>query len=173
MGIVEKIILLVTVFLLVAMVTCSIARADNDDTALWLARSCVGEAGWDAYSTGECAAIWHVFRKRGDAAGTGTLDVAMKYSSPIKKGAHRRNRWVMGLGGEERPPGWPPGASWERYRDKWERTLEQAEMFVAGNVDDPLPVAMHFGSVIDEWNVQHNWKRLKSPGFRNRFYSVR
>lgn len=143
----------------------------GDDEALWLARSCIGEAGWNAYSTGECAAIWHVYSKRGEINGKGTLWTARKYSSAIKRGSHQRNKWVMHLNGTERPRKWPRNLNWSKYRERWIKTLSHAKDFVSGVVADPLPVAVHYGSRIDRHRAKNNWRIVDAP-FRNLYWRV-
>jgi hypothetical protein len=144
---------------------------EEDKTALWLARSCIGEAGYNAHETGECAAIWHVYKKRGAINGKGTLWTARKYSAAIKNGAHQRNKWVMHLSGAEQPRKWPRNLNWSKYRDRWLDTLERAKAFVRGELADPLPSAVHYGSRIDRHRARKNWRRVKSP-FKNWFWRV-
>jgi hypothetical protein len=151
------------------------ANAQDDDTdehtALWLARSCIGEAGWSSHQTGECAAIMHVYKKRSAIRGTSILATAARYSAAIKPGNHQRNKWVRHLDGLERPKHWPKGADWNKYKNSWMTTRDHAREFVAGNIPDPLPSAMHYGSRIDRHRAQPNWKLLKTP-YRNLFWSV-
>jgi hypothetical protein len=145
--------------------------AGEDDTALWLARSAIGECGWDCSETGEAAAIWHVYAKRGIINNKGTLWTARKYSAAIKRGKHQRNKWVVHLSGTEKPLKWPPNLDWGKYCARWIATLEHAKAFIAGEVADPLPDAVHYGSRIDAWRAGKNWRRVKAP-FRNWFWRV-
>ena len=149
----------------------SAVLANDDDSALWLARSCAGEAGWGSVESGECAAILHVYRKRAEMHGKTALWIAKRYSAAIKRGGHHRNRWVRHLNRDgTKPKHWPEGAKWSRYRQRWLDVLAYVERFEAGQIVDPVPGATHYGSPID--TPRPGMVRIKTP-FRNRFYSVR
>jgi hypothetical protein len=147
-------------------------HAEEPDTALWLARSCIGEAGFNAHQTGECAAIWHVYRKRSELTGWTVYRVARKYSAAIKPGK-QKNKWVLYLDRDgNRPKHWP-AAKWDLYRDDWMATLEHVEGFMKGEVSDPAPDAMHYGSTIDAHRaIRAGWKLIKTK-FRNQFWRVK
>ena len=168
-------VVLVCLFAVIVMLIAEHCKASEDaeslEDALWLARSCVGEAGWDSVETGECAAILHIYKKRGELNGKGTLWTAKKYSAAIKPGRHHRNTWVRYLDGTRKPKHWPANLKWERYSEKWNRAYWYAVDFLNGEVEDPLPDAMHYGSRIDAHRVPSSWKRIKAP-FRNWFWSV-
>ena len=137
-----------------------------DDTAVWLARSCAGEAGFDSYKTGECGAILHVYRKRADARGVTIVEMAKKYSAAIKKHAMGR-KWVRNLRRDgEQPEHWP-AAKWRYYRHQWVTLLIYVELFLNGMVPDPTPKAIHFGATFD--TPPTGAKRIKTR-FRNVFY---
>ena len=153
--------------------TMELNASEPNSEALWLARSCIGEAGWKAHETGECAAIMHIYRKRGILNGKGTLWTAKKYSAAIKPGVHQRNKWVMNLNVSGKPERWPLTLDWDRYEMHWLRTYFQAQLFINNMLRDPTPDAMHYGSSIDHHRAKPNWKRLNKPNFRNWFYKVR
>lgn len=156
-------------FFIITFFQCCESRADDPDVALWLARSCIGEAGWTAHRTGECSAIWHVYRKRSDATGWPLLAVVRKYSVAVKRIKGRPNPWILDLNrGYTRPEKWPGGLRWSNvHRYHWGQMLFQARLFLAGKLTDPLPMANHFGSPIDP--VPATWVRVRA-GFRNWFY---
>lgn len=139
-----------------------------DIDAVWLARSCVGEAGWSAWHTGECAAILHIYKKRAARTGETVTQMAKRYSAAIKPHSGRNNTWVLSLRADgKRPDSWPRGAKWGRYSYSWQMTLLVVELFLLGMVADPLPMAIHYGASFD----------VPAPGsvriktiFRNRFY---
>jgi len=141
----------------------------SDDTgAIWLARSCIGEAGWDAWRTGECAAILHVYRKRAGLGPHTTVEIAHRYSAAIKPRRDKRNRWVRFLRADgKRPEHWPRGSDWEKYRANWVYTMILVELFLAGTASDPLPPAMHYGCAADGVPVGHTAIKTR---FRNKFY---
>jgi hypothetical protein len=170
-GTVLKIILLPLLF---TLGTFHVKHSEADRTALWLARSCVGEAGWDAAESGECAAIWHVYGKRARDTGRPIKRTARLYSSAIKRGPWARE-WVFGLNrGGEKPKGWPKRLRWNRYRDRWFETLALADLFLEGRIEDPLPSAEHYGGRMDRKNLcPRSWKRIQAHGFVNWFYARR
>jgi hypothetical protein len=165
----------VALALLVAMVVyfwTGPASTEEPDVAVWLARSCVGEAGWTAHASGECAGIWHIYRKRAERSGRSVYTVAHMYSAAIKPRAQRRNRWVLHMDRTaERPQYWP-ALPWRAYAAAWVSTLELADRFLAGDVPDPVPDADHYGSQVDRWRaIRAGWKFIRT-GFRNQFWRV-
>lgn len=74
--------------------------ASANDDALWLARSCVGDAGCNAWDTGECAAILHIYKKRAEKTSETVVSMASRYSAAIKRFDGRKNNWVLGLRNE-------------------------------------------------------------------------
>lgn len=163
--------------LLVALATpfaASVVASERHDTALWLARSCIGEAGWQAAETGECAAIWHVYDKRARDTGRPLLRQARLYSSAIKRGPWSRP-WVFGLSrAGDKPRDWPKRLLWHRYRDRWHQTVALADSFLKGGIDDPLPSAEHYGGRMDRGNLcPRAWRRVQTRGFVNLYYARR
>ena len=165
----------VTVALLIAGAARGAQAPAEKDVALWLARSCVGEAGWKAHGTGECAAIFHVYKKRSEISGLSLYKVMRKYSAATKPRPGRKNQWVLHLNrAGEKPKHWPAGAKWQVYQSDWGFALVEAERFLRGDTADPLPDALHYGCIYDRWRARlHGWKELETPNFRNDFYTVR
>lgn len=158
--------------LVMAAVTTPTPR--HSRTAEWLARSCVGEAGWDAADSGECDAIMHVYGKRARLLGWPVERVARRYSAAIKPGAHSR-AWVFGLDRSGvKPRGWPRHLRWSAHRERWERTLARADLFLAGRVPDPVPAAEHYGGRMDRHRLDRRvWVRIEGLPYANWFYRQR
>lgn len=163
-------LLLQTVLLLV-----SVGQETDNETALLLARSCVGEAGFDAAERGECAAIWHVYRKRAELLNKPIDKITRKYSAAVKRGRHNAHRkWIFGLDATGRKPrGWSSQLDWNRYRMKWLITLALAEQFLSGSIPDPIPQAQHYGGPMDHKLDARQWRRIKTERFANWFYVSR
>jgi len=142
------------------------------DVGLWLARSCVGEAGFASSETGECASILHVYRKRAKLSGKPIYEVARKYSAALKNREDHPNRWVLGLNREmKKPAGWQPRLSWRVHRPWWEIMLELVDDFLSGKVKDPTPTALHYGGRMDKHRLSTRyWRRLGGLPFLNIFY---
>jgi hypothetical protein len=164
-------------FAVLALHTCEPKEAKSaeapEDVALWLARSCAGEAGWGAHETGECLAIWHIYKKRSRINGKGLLWTAQKYSAAIKPRPERENRWVLHLNREgTRPKHWPRAADWTQFREDWGFILVEADAFLRGERADPLPAAHHYGSIIDRHRAERQgWKYIRTT-YRNQFWRV-
>jgi hypothetical protein len=149
-------------------------RHEDDVTALWLARSCIGEAGFDAAESGECAAIWWVYRRGAASTGRTVRLQARLYSSAIKRGPHHNRPWIFDLNRSgKKPRGWRRGASWGKHRDRWLKTLALADLFLQWRIPDPLPGVEHYGGSMDRDLSLRKWRRIKIPGWRNWFYSRR
>lgn len=147
--------------------------AKKEDTALWLARSCVGEAGWDAHHTGECAAILHIYKKRAQILNWSIHRVVHKYSAAIKRLKDRKNRWVLDLNrAGTRPKDFPKNITWAKYKQNWLKSVALADAFLNGHIEDPLPQADHYGSRVDSWRAKGaGWKRVHAS-FRNQFWRI-
>lgn len=155
----------VFVVLLGAFYSCD-SRAD--DTTLWLARSCIGEAGWNSWNTGECAAILHIYKKRSEITGQSILKQASQYSSAIKDFKGKRNRWVLNLKENAgRPKHWPSNLNWKKYKVHWIMTMIFVEMFLHDMTVDPIPNAVHYGCSLD--TPPKGTKKIKT-NYRNIFY---
>lgn len=159
--------------LMLASRSCDCEASGKTDVALWLARSCVGEAGFDSGSTGECAAIASVYRKRADVSRFNLYQVIRKYSAAVKPGPHQSRRWVFHLSRDlGKPKQWNTRLRWSNYRGKWEEVLSVCDDFVDGKVPDPVPLADHYGGWVDRWRARKaGWFKIKTP-FRNDFWSI-
>lgn len=141
------------------------------DVGLWLARSCVGEAGWKSAESGECVAIAHIYKKRAQQGRYSFFLSMRKYSAAIKPGCGKT--WVRELSRNgKKPDGFNNRLKWSLYREKWFAMLEVADSFVNSVVPDPLPRALHYGGWVDRHNLsQKYWERIPNTGFRNMFYA--
>lgn len=163
---------------LFVLIECSASASEveeRQELATWLARSCIGEAGWDA-SQGEdpeCAALFHIYQKRTRWNGWEILRVVRRYSAATEWRKGRHNPWIMHMDRScSKPKQWPQGLRWRNYKARCLDAFALADRFVVGEVPDPLPLADHYGSSIDHWRaVRAGWKRLKTP-YRNWFYQV-
>lgn len=155
----------------VLMYVLEVSSAEPD-TGLWLARSCVGEAGFHSGRSGECAAIGHIYQKRSEAAGVDFYSTMRAYSSAIKPRGNKNRQWVFDLrrDGSE-PLNWPKNLNWLAYRADWMHTLNTSDMLIRGLIPDPLPRAEHYEGWVDRHRIPTNWIRIKTK-FRNRFYRV-
>lgn len=163
-------------WLLVAEVCRASEPAGNGqrvDLALWLARSCVGESGWDSVETGECAAIAWIYHKRSYMLpGRNYFRAMVEYSAAIKP--DQRRPWLRRLTRKgDRPRLLETNINWSYHRKKWMETLAFADKFFRGLVPDPTPEAMHFGGVFDEYRMDPQiWEPIDT-GFKNTFWKRR
>jgi hypothetical protein len=153
------------------------AREDrNIDVGLWLARSCVGEAGFASVDSGECAAILHVYKKRARTTKRHAIyKMAQKYSAAIRlREAHPHN-WILGLRRNlKEPTHWNPVLRWRIHRGLWKAVLDHADAFLAGDIPDPIPSALHYGGAMDRGRLSRRvWKPIKGLPFQNTFYEAR
>ena len=173
---VKFIIDLIAILLLLALVAYvnEADASEKDDVALWLARSCVGEAGWGSHQTGECAALMHIYLKRSAKGQLTLLDACRKYSGATKRRRNHPRKWLFELDRSDRKPdSFPSNMNWVVYRDDWLATLDIAEAFLDGEINDPTQEAEHYGSIYDHHSAARaGWWEIKT-NFRNRFYSVR
>ncbi len=152
-----------------------VARWDwSPQTRLDLARSCVGEAGFDSGATGECAAIAHVYARRVELARARGRRMSYRfmvraYSQPIKTG---RRPWVLALRDSRRPRGLPRAWPWEeRLAGQWAEVLAAVDAWAAGETVNACPRAEHFGAPSD--GAPRHWRRIEcAREFRNLFYEV-
>lgn len=144
---------------------------EKPDVALWLARSCVGEANWDSAKTGECAAILHIYARRARKLDWTILRVVKRYSAAVKRRKSHPRPWVLNLNREATEPrGWPQRLIWKRSQLQWLDILDLADNFLLGLVPDPLPQADHYGGPLDVPKGRMYPLRTK---FRNRFYTTK
>lgn len=168
-----KLLLIILLFAGWGVPRCATAQ-DTPDVALWLARSCVGESGWDTHKTGECSAIIHVYKKRSQITGWLIYKVARKYSAAIKARQGRPNPWVMYLDRlGTKPKKWPSQAKWDTHRAHWLEILAWVDTFMANPTPDPLPNADHYGGSVDAHRARRmGWWKLDTPQFKNKFWSI-
>ena len=145
------------------------------DTEVILARSCVGEAGFLSVETNECGAILHVYKKRARLIKKTLPETALSYSAALKPRSRHPNRWVLFLSRTlERPKHWNKRYNWKKHVIWWELALDYAKDFLAGEIPDPLPRALHFGGRMDRHRLNSkHWKMIRNTGFLNYFYSPR
>lgn len=143
------------------------SHTQSDDTALWIARSCVGEAGFASAETGECAAIAHIYLKRAPLCRKPVQWVARRYSAAIKSTG---KKWVRNLDRSgKRPLGWPKHLNWQGHLPKWAAVVSIADGVVNGRVSDPLPDALHYGGRMDK-GIDLRYFEIMKTTFRNIFY---
>ena len=146
------------------------------DAALWLARSCVGEANFDSAETGECAALLHVYAKRARLARVTIYTAVRKYSAAVKPRKTHPRPWVLQLDRNgTKPKKWPgQKKKWSSVESMWFDVLWLCDDFLKGKIANPVPNADHYGSKIDEWRaVQQRWRKLKVPhNFKNQFWNI-
>jgi hypothetical protein len=144
----------------------------NDTTKLWLARSCVGEAGFVAYE--ECIGIAWVYASRWKASSRGTTleDVIRGYSAAVKRRSTLRRKWILDLRLDgERPKRWPNRLRWSGHKPFWETMLKELDQWALGYRANPVKGANHFGGKMD--TPRKSWVIIKptsSVAFGNVFY---
>ena len=141
---------------------------------VWTARSCVGEAGFDAVD--ECMAIAWVYATRATETKSGYLEVVKKYSAAIKRHSTHRRPWILQLDETmEKPQDWP-NLKWRVHRHLWRKILTGLDEWAKGRVPNPIPKANHYGSEDDAKRARYvkRWKKLPAPPeFRNWFFDSR
>lgn len=144
----------------------------TDSTKVWLARSCVGEAGFDAYE--ECIGIAWVYAVRWkSSAGRDTLEgVIRSYSAAVKSRNSHKRKWIFDLRLDgKRPKGWPKRLSWKGHLKFWNKILFELEQWSKGFRPNPVKGAIHWGGSMDTPHA--SWVRvLPEAGvkFKNIFY---
>jgi hypothetical protein len=150
------------------------------DTKIWLARSCVGEAGFgvvtdNKISHDECMAIAWVYATRAKQTGWRLQKVIRRYSAAIKRHSTHQRPWLMELNAQaHRPPSFPNTLNWRYHRKLWKDKLAWLDRWARGHVANPVPNANHYGGDMDAYRVEsiYRWKRLPAPKhFKNRFYT--
>ena len=168
--------LIIAIVMLVVLIL-ALTSPDNADassrteTAVLLARSCVGEAGFDSVESGECAAILHIYEKRARLTGETVRENALRYSAALKRRRGHPNPWVLDLRSDLRKPKrWSKQLVWAKHKSRWSEALEYARGFIAGDVEDPLPFALHYGGRMDRHRLNPRvWRPLVTP-YKNIFY---
>lgn len=137
---------------------------------LWLARSCVGEAGFDSYD--ECLGIAWVYATRSRENGHKFVTMVRLYSSAVKRKANKSRKWIFHLGLRgHKPKNWPKKLSWRPHRAHWLRLLSMLDDWAKGYYENPVEGANHFGSPTD--SPGRRWVKIRPKplfSFRNIFY---
>lgn len=136
--------------------------AQSDD-ALWLARICVHESGWD--SLDDCAGIHAVLTRTAERRGVSYLTALRSYSPRFYAGTSARP-WARLLADSDAPPA-GLGASWRHprgdgllsRRDAFAVVLEHCRRIMA---EPPTCAA-------DDWGTARDHERARLAGRRFRF----
>ena len=150
----------------------------NDNARIWLARSLIGEVGWDRPA--EQASVAWVYANRARKLERYTfIQMVRKYSAAVRMPGKRRQPWVFELQlNIKKPDYWPGYVKWEGHHDQyWISTLDLIDRWQAGKVPNYCPTANHFGSYSDSFRAESlRWTRVEcivpkgGKQFRNRFY---
>lgn len=149
----------------------------GEDAALWQARSCVGEVGWNAPDEA-CVAMAWIHAKRAKLTGVSLTTMVRAYSvavreprivhrasaaqgsridasvarSTTRSRVDRRRQWVQGLSVTGAAPrGWPEGlrGAWPRYQARFREIYELVNQVLSGDTPDPCPNATFYGGPMD------------------------
>lgn len=139
-------------------------------TKLWLARSCVGEAGFHARE--ECVGIAWTMATRAQDVRSNFLSVLQQYSAAIKPHERHRRPWIFQLTlNGDRPKDWPERLSWKTHKILWLRLLTILDKWANGKLPNPVEGANHFGGKMDTPGA--TWIEITPRSevvFRNKFY---
>jgi len=139
-------------------------------TKLWLGRSCVGEAGFDAVD--ECVGIAWTMATRAREYHTTFLRIVQSYSAAIKPHERHRRPWIFELHYDgEKPRSWPAKLNWRLHKRLWLRILDTLDRWAKGKIPNPVEGANHFGGDMDE--PRETWITIEPNSdveFRNTFY---
>ena len=126
------------------------ARAD-DDSALWMARCMVAEAGWTAVT--DHLAIGYVLVRRWEwtRRRMALSEMVRRYCYGFKEPVAPTTRlaWVRSLNEEgTEPAGWPSReGSWKYIRKFWFEILQRARAIITYQLADPCHgMALHWGA---------------------------
>lgn len=127
----------------------------DDSTRLALAQCFVGEAGWTART--EHAAMAHVLFRNYQRFARRNANATFEGRIRQYCAVHRvrtptdRQQWVRALpwGPLEQDPGLPSVTDWRNWTRAWDYVRETVALFEAGDLEDPLPTAEHWGSLLD------------------------
>lgn len=150
----------------------------NEETRIWLARSLIGEVGWERPA--EQTAVAWVYANRARKLERYTfLQMVRKYSAAVRLPGKRRQPWVFELQlNKQKPKYWPGFIKWKGHHDQyWLNTLSLIDRWQAGEIPNYCPTANHFGSYHDSLRAEAlRWTRIEcivpegGKRFRNRFY---
>lgn len=161
----EAAVLTVLLVVLVALAMGS-ARADAMPThyqgaridraaKLTLARMVAGETGPDDLLV--ASAQVGVIARRAATRGVSLSTMASQYSAALRRPARP---WILELADAERPPSFPRRASWRSFRVRFRILLRHIEAQIAGDIEDPCPDAVHFGSLRLDGHRMSAWDRV-------------
>jgi len=124
----------------------------SEQTKLDLAQCLVGETDWGRST--EKAILSHILAKRWRLTGGSMTFRRMvhRYCAVLKvRDPSYRQRYVRALpwGELTQDPGFEPDVDWRNYVTPWRHVREFVEKFARGEVPDPMPEAIHWGSVED------------------------
>ena len=148
------------------------AREWTKTARVWTARSCVGEAGFEAIE--ECMAIAWVYATRATENKKAYLWIVKRYSAAVKKHSTHKRPWILQLNHTmEKPKDWPK-LKWGVHKHLWRKMLQELDKWSKGLIPNPVPGANHYGSQVDARRAKYvrRWKRLEAPGeFKNWFFN--
>lgn len=96
----------------------------------------------------EASMLVHVIRRRATSQGKSTVNVAYRYSVPLRKcrsGVSDDFRCVLG-NRNTRPKGFPDNLSWPVYRAAWRHILLLVDSVRASDDGGPCPAATHWAA---------------------------
>lgn len=164
----------------------------SDSARLALGQCLVAEAGWRKRT--EHAAIAHVLMRNWHRFVRARPGTRATFESRVRAycAVHRvrtpspRQRWVRNLewGAMDSDPGMGDQVNWRNYAGAWDYVRETVSMFEAGELEDPLPDAIHWGGVMDGvptggvllarvvGRAKHDTEDEEEITLRNRFYDI-
>jgi hypothetical protein len=148
----------------------------SDETVTVLARALELESTMQprAPRPADWPALLHVLEKRMPLIGASTIeDSARAYVSGLRcpSCVAPASRWKLELQSTcERPPSFPAGLSWEAWRPGCVEAFAFARAFLAGEVADTHPRAMHWGGRMD--SPKPGMLRIDDGKTPNRLYAV-
>ena len=147
------------------------AREWTQQAKVLTARSCVGEAGFEAVD--ECMAIAWVYATRARETKMGYVKIVKRYSAALKAHSMHRRPWIRELNLKgDKPENWP-SLNWRVHRYLWKQLLVRLDEWARGKVPNPIPDANHYGSEGDAKRARYvrRWKKLEAPPeFKNWFF---
>jgi hypothetical protein len=116
----------------------------SEGTQTLLAAAVVGESGWQPV-TDHDALPWLLYA-RWRAIG-GSFDGVIRQYCKALAG---KRVWLLQLDAQgDQPSLWPANASWPKHRKKWLAIRARIGAWARGEVRNPCPTAVHFGSHTD------------------------
>ena len=167
-----------TRLLLIALCLCLLAlpaRAE-DDSALWMARCMVAEAGWTAVT--DHLAIGYVLIRRWEQLGRRITLARLIRQYCAGLGEHARpsprQRWILELNeAGDAPAHFPKNERWSATQKYWTAALQRARLVLAWQLPDPCHgEAMH-------WSAKGRAPAAElypvdcGPGIVNAFFGIR